>query len=99
MRSEIIWIILLFELFFVSLFLIFTGYHNIDNAWNLDYVEHNTDMELVDNSLFLNQVDKVELYRIGIMQTMIGLMVIIPVTFILGLIINKNITSPGEVIL
>lgn len=53
----------------VSVFM--TGLHDIDNAWNMKYVELQG-MKLVDNNLLLSDVDPNSLYSLGIVIVFIG---------------------------
>jgi hypothetical protein len=51
------------------------GMHNIDNAWNMGYVEHATGIQLFDSASLGSPMDKDSLYNAGIMITFFGFLI------------------------
>jgi hypothetical protein len=55
-----------------NVFLFAGGMHNIDQAWNLKYLDQQG-IHLVDNSIVFSNVDADNLYAMGVAMSMIAL--------------------------
>lgn len=81
--------ILLFAMCLVSVAVILTGLHDIDNSWNLAYVEKNFNLNLTDSNAFGRAYEPSGLYNLGMMLTMVGSVMLGVSAFNLGLVIRK----------
>ena len=65
-----------------------TGLHNIDNAWNIKYVE-SQGLSLVDNSFVFQEITADNLYTLGIVLTVFGLIITV-IAAISASLVNKK---------
>ena len=59
----------------LGMMLIFTGFHNIDNSWNLHTVECTTGIDWTDANVFGSKFTVNQIYNSGWIAVMIGMIV------------------------
>jgi hypothetical protein len=66
---------ILFLLLLLGILAVMTGLHDIDQGWNISYIDKTFNISLIDTSIIGTQYEANQLYNLGVLLVFCGLVI------------------------